>query len=69
MAGFLRGSALSVNGLVHLPGFGSFQMSQIDATPDPCPLTARIPKKKQKGIESMDDVSNIRRMERFRIIP
>lgn len=38
VTGYLRGNTLSVNGLVHLPGLGDFQMSQIDAPPDPHPL-------------------------------
>ncbi|XP_022099360.1 pre-rRNA-processing protein TSR1 homolog isoform X2 [Acanthaster planci] len=63
VTGFLRGSPLSVNGLVHLPGLGSFQMSQIDATPDPCPLTTRVPKKKPKESNSMDMESGDHQME------
>uniref|UniRef100_A0A914WYA7 Pre-rRNA-processing protein TSR1 homolog n=1 Tax=Plectus sambesii TaxID=2011161 RepID=A0A914WYA7_9BILA len=39
VSGYMRGPALSVNGLVHLPGWGDFQMKQIDLTPDPHPLT------------------------------
>lgn len=35
ITGYLRGAALSVNSLVHLPGLGDFQMSQIDAPFDP----------------------------------
>lgn len=35
VTGFLRGAALDVNGLVHIPGLGDFQMNQIDATDDP----------------------------------
>nr|XP_023024450.1 pre-rRNA-processing protein TSR1 homolog [Leptinotarsa decemlineata] len=31
ITGYLRGAALSVNQLVHIPGLGDFQMSQIDA--------------------------------------
>ncbi|XP_071810013.1 pre-rRNA-processing protein TSR1 homolog isoform X1 [Asterias amurensis] len=54
VSGFLRGSPLTVNGLIHLPGFGSFQMSQIDMTPDPCPMTSRVQKRKTKGHESME---------------
>lgn len=38
VTGYLRGNTLSVNGLVHLPGLGDFQMSQIDAPSDPHPL-------------------------------
>lgn len=35
VTGYLRGAPLSVNGLVHIPGLGDFQMSQIDAPVDP----------------------------------
>lgn len=35
VTGFLRGTPLDVNGLVHIPGLGDFQMSQIDAPVDP----------------------------------
>lgn len=32
VTGFLRGQTLSVNSLVHIPGWGDFQMEQIDLT-------------------------------------
>jgi len=35
VTGFLRGTALSANGLVHIPGLGDFQISQIDGPVDP----------------------------------
>lgn len=35
ISGYLRGIPLSVNNLVHIPGLGTYQMSQIDAPPDP----------------------------------
>lgn len=35
VSGYLRGLPLSVNGLVHIPGFGDFQMSKIVAVTDP----------------------------------
>lgn len=35
VTGYLRGTPLSVNNLVHIPGLGDFQMSQIDAPYDP----------------------------------
>lgn len=35
VTGYLRGSPLSVNGLVHIPGMGDFQMQQIEAPYDP----------------------------------
>ncbi|KAL7293972.1 hypothetical protein TKK_0012551 [Trichogramma kaykai] len=39
VSGYLQGLSLSVNGLVHIPGFGDFQMSQIEKCRDPFPLT------------------------------
>ena len=39
VSGYVRGQTLSVNSLVHLPGYGDFQLLQIDAPPDPFPLT------------------------------
>ncbi|XP_064632502.1 pre-rRNA-processing protein TSR1 homolog [Lineus longissimus] len=50
VSGFVRGQALSVNGLVHIPGWGDFQMSQIDAPDDPYPLNDS----KKKGKTAMD---------------
>jgi pre-rRNA-processing protein TSR1 len=35
VTGYLRGIPLSVNGLVHVPGLGTYQMSQIDSAIDP----------------------------------
>lgn len=42
VSGFLRGVPLDVNQLVHVPGLGDFQMSQIDAPADPYPMEKRI---------------------------
>lgn len=38
ITGFLRGVALSVNQLVHIPGLGDFQMSEVYALDDPYKL-------------------------------
>lgn len=35
VTGYLRGTPLSVNQLIHIPGLGDFQMLQIDALSDP----------------------------------
>lgn len=35
MTGFLRGRNLSANSLVHIPGWGAFQIEKIDLTPIP----------------------------------
>lgn len=32
VSGFLRAQTLSVNSLIHIPGWGDFQMEQIDLT-------------------------------------
>lgn len=40
VTGYLRGVPLSVNGLVHVPGLGTYQMAQIDLAVDP--LSNRI---------------------------
>lgn len=39
--GYIRGKPLSVNGLVHIPGWGEFQMSRIHIRTDPYPLDRR----------------------------
>ncbi|XP_065830508.1 pre-rRNA-processing protein TSR1 homolog [Oscarella lobularis] len=41
VSGYVRGRGLSVDGLIHLPELGDFQMRQIDAPPDPCSLKGR----------------------------
>ncbi|CAN7989115.1 unnamed protein product [Ixodes hexagonus] len=41
VSGYLRGQQLSVNSLVHIPGHGDFQMTQIDAPDDPHPLVLK----------------------------
>ncbi|XP_075226411.1 tsr1 ribosome assembly factor isoform X2 [Lycorma delicatula] len=41
VTGYLRGQPLSVNSLVHIPGWGDFQMKQIDAPTDINPLTSK----------------------------
>ncbi|XP_071960832.1 pre-rRNA-processing protein TSR1 homolog [Antedon mediterranea] len=51
VSGFLRGRPLSVNGLIHIPGYGEFQMKEIDSPPDPCPLKSHPRKKKSKADE------------------
>lgn len=38
VTGYLRGQSLNVNGLVHIPGLGDFQLGQVDAPPDPYKL-------------------------------
>jgi len=45
LSGYIRSQALSVNALVHLPGWGDFQMTKIEAPEDPHPLTVRNDKR------------------------
>ena len=56
VSGFVRGTSLSVNSLVHLPGLGDFQLEQIDMPSDPCPLNPKGSQKKGRG-EGMAVVS------------
>lgn len=37
VSGYIRGQALSANCLVHMPGWGDFQLLQIDAVSEPYP--------------------------------
>ncbi|KAK9294994.1 hypothetical protein QLX08_010567 [Tetragonisca angustula] len=58
ISGYLRNVPLSVNGLIHIPGFGDFQMSQIDAPEDPYPL-----EKKLRKHNTMDEEPSVRILE------
>mgnify|MGYP001804191401 CR=1 FL=1 len=40
VTGYLRGPPLTVNRLVHIPGYGDFQMNKIVAPTDPHPLVS-----------------------------
>ncbi|XP_066138171.1 pre-rRNA-processing protein TSR1 homolog isoform X2 [Euwallacea fornicatus] len=51
VTGYLRGSVLSVNQLVHIPGLGDFQMLQIDAVSDP----NKVDKTRKKDSTSLHD--------------
>ncbi|KAG5893678.1 hypothetical protein JTB14_021974 [Gonioctena quinquepunctata] len=52
ITGYLRGTALSVNQLIHIPGLGDFQMSQIDAPFDPNRLDKNNKAKDSNSMES-----------------
>ncbi|NXV86003.1 TSR1 protein, partial [Calonectris borealis] len=60
VSGFVRGQTLSVNSLVHIVGHGDFQMSQVDAPPDPLSLNPRVVKgqKRSQDMEVQDDSVN-----------
>ncbi|XP_059177911.1 pre-rRNA-processing protein TSR1 homolog [Physella acuta] len=55
LSGYLRGKSLNVNKLVHLPGWGDFQMSQIDQSDDPYPLVVKGNKDRRKKEDGTDD--------------
>ena len=54
MTGYLRGASLNVDQLVHLPGVGDFQMSQIDEMDDPYPLNVKNKDRRGSKKESSD---------------
>uniref|UniRef100_A0A672HA17 Pre-rRNA-processing protein TSR1 homolog n=1 Tax=Salarias fasciatus TaxID=181472 RepID=A0A672HA17_SALFA len=58
VSGYVRGRPLRVDRLVHISGHGDFQLSQIDAPPDPLPLhlTPARPAKpgKEGDVDMMD---------------
>ncbi|CAL7942706.1 unnamed protein product [Xylocopa violacea] len=60
VSGYLRSVSLSVNSLIHIPGLGDFQMSQIDATEDPYPML----KKLRKPCDGMEDTPSVWVLER-----
>ncbi|KAG7470617.1 hypothetical protein MATL_G00115770 [Megalops atlanticus] len=65
VSGYVRGRPLQVNRLVHIVGHGDFQLSRIEAPPDPLPLTftSSCPGKPKKGgdVEMQDvDVGAVR---------
>ncbi|RXG71473.1 Pre-rRNA-processing protein TSR1-like protein [Armadillidium vulgare] len=41
LQGYIRSQPLSVNSLVHIPGWGEFQLSQMDLVLDPFPLDSK----------------------------
>lgn len=49
VSGFVRGQSLNVNSLVHIVGHGDFQMSQVDAPPDPLSLNPRVVKGQKRS--------------------
>ena len=57
MSGFIRGRALDVNKLIHIPGFGDFQMLQIDAPRDPYSLKHIKRMKTEKNIMATDETA------------
>ncbi|XP_061187465.1 pre-rRNA-processing protein TSR1 homolog isoform X2 [Saccostrea echinata] len=62
VTGFLRGRSLSANSLVHIVGWGDFQMTQIDARNDPYPLNPKADRQKEETME--EDTEDARVLER-----
>mmetsp|Transcript_3944 Transcript_3944/g.6932 ORF Transcript_3944/g.6932 Transcript_3944/m.6932 type:complete len:836 (+) Transcript_3944:181-2688(+) len=54
VSGYLRGCPLDVNELVHIPGQGTFQLSKIEASPDPFPLRAHAEQEATRVIATAD---------------
>ncbi|XP_053313067.1 pre-rRNA-processing protein TSR1 homolog [Spea bombifrons] len=67
VSGYVRGRELNVNRLLHIVGYGDFQMTQIDAPPDPYPLNPKVHKtktKKGQDVEMEDNAdANLAEME------
>ncbi|KAL3102322.1 hypothetical protein niasHS_003731 [Heterodera schachtii] len=55
VSGFLRGAPLSVNKLVHLPGWGDFQLARIDRILEPCPMKTANDKRTPLDSEIVPD--------------
>lgn len=55
MTGFLRGQPLTANSLVHIPGFGEYQMTQIDEVADPYPLNPSRSRSSATEEDSMNE--------------
>jgi len=51
VSGYIRSQALSVNSLIHIPGWGDFQMTRIEAPTDPHPLVARSDKRSAGDVD------------------
>ncbi|XP_045930527.1 pre-rRNA-processing protein TSR1 homolog isoform X2 [Micropterus dolomieu] len=54
VSGYVRGRPLRVDRLVHITGHGDFQLSQIDAPPDPLPLNLTTARTAKEGKEDVD---------------
>eukprot|EP01107_Rhizomastix_libera_P017544 TRINITY_DN847_c3_g1_i1.p1 TRINITY_DN847_c3_g1~~TRINITY_DN847_c3_g1_i1.p1 ORF type:complete len:797 (-),score=279.95 TRINITY_DN847_c3_g1_i1:47-2437(-) len=55
LSGYLRGGSMDVNGLVHLTGIGSFQISEILGAIDPCPTNPRRARPEKTGDVEMGE--------------
>lgn len=60
VSGFVRGQTLNVNSLVHIVGHGDFQLSQLDAPPDPLSLNPRVVKGQKRSQDMEVQVCGVR---------
>ncbi|KAH9490307.1 ribosome biogenesis protein tsr1 [Bulinus truncatus] len=65
LTGYLRGQSLDVNKLIHLPGWGDFQMIQIDQLEDPHPLVLKGNKDRRKKGEGADEEMKEEKVKSF----
>uniref|UniRef100_A0A8D0GIX9 Pre-rRNA-processing protein TSR1 homolog n=1 Tax=Sphenodon punctatus TaxID=8508 RepID=A0A8D0GIX9_SPHPU len=73
VSGYVRGRPLDVNRLVHIVGHGDFQLSQVDAPPDPLALNPRAASSRQlqKGQDMVleeEPVSGAAEMEEEKVL-
>lgn len=61
VSGYIRGQPLNVNGVVHIPGWGDFQMSKITSSPDPSPLI--LNKARNTRLRSASDEADMAEVE------
>jgi len=54
--GYIRGTTLSVNSLVHIPGWGDYQMTRIETVSDPHPLEIKT---NRREAEMVDEESQL----------
>lgn len=59
VTGFLRGSNLNVNYLVHIPGIGDFQLKQVDKPSDPYSTRFKKDSMDTEGSTGMDESQTI----------
>lgn len=58
VSGYLRGGSLNANQLLHIPGFGDYQMNSVLSTPDPYPMkTHHDPNSMETTAESNEILS------------
>ena len=58
---------MSVNGLVHVPGFGEFQMKQIDAPADPYRLnkSSNVTEKMEEDIKVIEVANHLKQVNKL----